>query len=642
MGPLGPLLRWGATVAAVDLAVPAIWERVLTTARSGAGRLLVPTSTGSADSLVGQGRRRPARRGAGRRRLAGRTRRAAAGGQLPVRRRGHARARVGGGRRPRGPGRRGASGHRAGVPGHADRRLRRPSRCRRALRARVRRAHGGRQDARSPVALGHARAAAPARLPGRRRPRHRRQPRAQQGPNYALAKRIQRWRATTARHEGRQVSFHVAPSTRTRSVVKNRALAAAFAGAHRFGVEVFDPDTANTLMAALLVHDLSAEPAAARAPLAGRGVRRGPRRVVAGGVRAAQRARPRRRARLRERAGLTPLVHCLAVSSATRSMLSWAAANAPPAAAAPTWAERSVTLPASHTPGTVLRPIGSAGRWTPIPEGCSTGSRPSPARKSALATIRVPTTRVSRATTRAVGGPDADESAVLGDHLGDRALDHDDVAGGELLGLLLGQRRGLVQEQHDVVGPLSPQQRAVDGEGVGADHADGPVAHLPPVAVGAVQHVVTPALAQSGYVGELVDQPAGDQQPARPDRAPVGQPDAEAVALARRPRRPAVGDVAAVSRTSARPRSSSSAGGVPSRAKSPCTASAGALRGAPASTTSTLRRARPSIRPALRPAAPPPMTTTSYSVVISSMTRGCAAHAESANVFADVANCCHG
>ena len=78
-----------------------------------------------------------------------------------------------------------------------------------------------------------------------------------QGPNYALAKRIQRWRATAARRDGQLVSFHVAPSTRTRSVVKNRALAAAFAGAHRFGVEVFEPDTANTLMAALLVHDLS-------------------------------------------------------------------------------------------------------------------------------------------------------------------------------------------------------------------------------------------------------------------------------------------------------------------------------------------------------------------------------------------------
>ncbi|WP_323791606.1 hypothetical protein [Nocardioides sp.] len=78
----------------------------------------------------------------------------------------------------------------------------------------------------------------------------------QQGPNYALAKRLQRWRATNARHDGRLVSLNVAPPTRTRSVVKNRALAAAYAGAHRFGVEVFDPSTSNVLMAALLVHDL--------------------------------------------------------------------------------------------------------------------------------------------------------------------------------------------------------------------------------------------------------------------------------------------------------------------------------------------------------------------------------------------------
>lgn len=78
----------------------------------------------------------------------------------------------------------------------------------------------------------------------------------QQGPNYALAKRLQRWRATAARRDGVTVSLNVAPPTRTRSVVKNRALASAYAGAHRFGIEVFEPATSNTLMAALLVHDL--------------------------------------------------------------------------------------------------------------------------------------------------------------------------------------------------------------------------------------------------------------------------------------------------------------------------------------------------------------------------------------------------
>ncbi|MDO5627479.1 MAG: hypothetical protein Q4G43_04070 [Mobilicoccus sp.] len=88
----------------------------------------------------------------------------------------------------------------------------------------------------------------------------------QQGPNYLLAKRIHRWRATDARTHGRQVSFAVAPPTRTRSVLKNRALAAAYAGAHRFGVEVFEPATANTLMAALLVHDLHVDRSAGLHP----------------------------------------------------------------------------------------------------------------------------------------------------------------------------------------------------------------------------------------------------------------------------------------------------------------------------------------------------------------------------------------
>jgi hypothetical protein len=77
----------------------------------------------------------------------------------------------------------------------------------------------------------------------------------QQGPNYALAKHIQRWRATVAR-ASTTVSLTVAPPTRTRSVTSNRLLAAAYAGAHLFDVEVFEPETANKLMAALLVHQI--------------------------------------------------------------------------------------------------------------------------------------------------------------------------------------------------------------------------------------------------------------------------------------------------------------------------------------------------------------------------------------------------
>ena len=80
----------------------------------------------------------------------------------------------------------------------------------------------------------------------------------QQGPNYTLAKRLQRWRATAAQADGHLVSANVAPATRTRSVTKNKLLAAAYSGAGRFGVEVFAPETSRVLMAALLVHDLRA------------------------------------------------------------------------------------------------------------------------------------------------------------------------------------------------------------------------------------------------------------------------------------------------------------------------------------------------------------------------------------------------
>ncbi|MBB5203635.1 hypothetical protein HNQ51_000928 [Inhella inkyongensis] len=78
----------------------------------------------------------------------------------------------------------------------------------------------------------------------------------EQGPNYALAKRLQQWRALWARSHGHRVSLNVAPSTTTGSVVKNPALAAGFAGASAFGIEVFQPETTNALMAALWVHDL--------------------------------------------------------------------------------------------------------------------------------------------------------------------------------------------------------------------------------------------------------------------------------------------------------------------------------------------------------------------------------------------------
>jgi hypothetical protein len=92
----------------------------------------------------------------------------------------------------------------------------------------------------------------------------------QQGPNYALAKRVQQWRAVEARARGHRVSLNIAPATTTASVTANPILAAAYAGAHRFGIEVFEPETTRALMAALWVHDLRCDASAAnpQTPLA--------------------------------------------------------------------------------------------------------------------------------------------------------------------------------------------------------------------------------------------------------------------------------------------------------------------------------------------------------------------------------------
>jgi hypothetical protein len=78
-----------------------------------------------------------------------------------------------------------------------------------------------------------------------------------QGPNYILAKRLQHWRAVTAREQGHLVSTNVAPATATASVVSNKMFALAFKGMHVFKpYEVFMGPTSNAVMAMLLINDL--------------------------------------------------------------------------------------------------------------------------------------------------------------------------------------------------------------------------------------------------------------------------------------------------------------------------------------------------------------------------------------------------
>lgn len=278
VGPLPALLGWGARVIGVDLARPAIWERVLDTARRSGGTLLVPV----ADEKPGPQEPGPDRSGTGQEALAQRAGLdlaadvpaiadwlAAAAGPLVL-------------------------GNYVYADGAANVRV-----CA-AVDALTMRLQGQRDDvalaflatptdvfavpadAVAHSARAYATRSTMARFAGRPlralsggrllRPAY--LPDAdpgvndslvrQQGPNYALAKRLQRWRATVAREDGVTVSMNVAPPSRTKSVVQNRVLAAAYAGAHRFGVEVFEPDTCRTIMAALLIHDLHSAAGRAR------------------------------------------------------------------------------------------------------------------------------------------------------------------------------------------------------------------------------------------------------------------------------------------------------------------------------------------------------------------------------------------
>lgn len=258
VGPLPVLLRWGATVAGIDLPQPRIWERVLAAARKSAGTLLVPEA-GSGGELATTA-------GADLTSEVPELAEWVAGLDGPL-----------------------VLGNYVYADGAANVRV-----CAAAdtltLRLQAARAdlalaflatptdvfavpaeavaHSARAYQDRPAVLKLA--GRPLRtLSGGRLLKRAYQPGsdpgisdnlvAQQGPNYALAKRLQRWRASLAREAGTSVSMNVAPPTRTRSVVKNRALAAAYAGAHRFGAEVFEPDTTRVLMAALLVHDLHAD-----------------------------------------------------------------------------------------------------------------------------------------------------------------------------------------------------------------------------------------------------------------------------------------------------------------------------------------------------------------------------------------------
>ena len=79
-----------------------------------------------------------------------------------------------------------------------------------------------------------------------------------QGPNYALAKTLQNWRAVAARADGRVVSANMAPPARTASMTKtNPNVARWLDGVANFAPNAtFFPQDVSKVMAALLLYDL--------------------------------------------------------------------------------------------------------------------------------------------------------------------------------------------------------------------------------------------------------------------------------------------------------------------------------------------------------------------------------------------------
>eukprot|EP01068_Selenidium_serpulae_P018383 Selendium_serpulae@DN6453_c1_g2_i3.p2 len=87
-----------------------------------------------------------------------------------------------------------------------------------------------------------------------------------QGPNYALAKRLQSWRAIVAREDHNStVSANIGPGTATDSVIHARTFRWAYGGLSYFKpYEVFETATSKAAMFALLIHDVRNERGAAR------------------------------------------------------------------------------------------------------------------------------------------------------------------------------------------------------------------------------------------------------------------------------------------------------------------------------------------------------------------------------------------
>ena len=201
------------------------------------------------------------------------------------------------------------------------------------------------------------------------------------------------------------------------------------------------------------------------------------------------------------------------------------AAAEPAPAAVMTWARGSTTFPAAQTPGTLVRPVVSV-----VTQPSPSTSQPRPTRRGLFGTkTGRHEQRVAGHDTAVVHLHAAQAVVLVDDQLFDGAFDDADGAG-EQLGPLGGGEGVGWREVDEVVRPLAHDLGVPDGTRRAPDDAEPAVADLVAVAVGAVQDVAGPPVAEPGDVRQLVAQPGRDQQPPRRDPLTVGEEDPEPAA----------------------------------------------------------------------------------------------------------------
>ena len=182
------------------------------------------------------------------------------------------------------------------------------------------------------------------------------------------------------------------------------------------------------------------------------------------------------------------------------------AAAEPSPAAVMTWARGFTAFPAAQTPGTLVRPVASV-----TIQPLSWLAQPRRGEQAVVGYEAGPNEHCGPRHRLAGVELDAGQVVVLDDQAGRPGSSTTPMARAASCSRWSAVSSGAVGEEHDVVGPLPDEVRVGDGLGSAAEHAEGLIADLVPVAVRAVQEVATPALTDAGDVGELVAQAGGDQ-----------------------------------------------------------------------------------------------------------------------------------